>query len=94
MAEVPKPTYGSACNGCGFCCLAEPCQIATALMGWVGPCPALEHDGGRYWCGMVRHPSRYIAGHFPAADQTTVDGFVGAMFARALGIGIGCDADD
>jgi hypothetical protein len=89
----PKPALGAPCNGCGACCLAETCSIGADLLGLDGPCPALEQDAGRYWCGLVRHPARYIAAHFPAADHMAFNAFFGELVERALGIGRGCDSD-
>lgn len=82
------PGYGMPCNGCGFCCAAEPCQIAVDYAGAAeGPCPAMQFEGDRFVCGMVRNPSRYMDVP-PFADE-----IIGAMFARALGVGKGCDSD-
>ncbi len=43
-----KPEEGAPCNGCGFCCAADPCGLAV------------EFDAGRFWCGLVRNPSSYL----------------------------------
>ena len=83
-----KPEEGAPCNGCGFCCAAEPCGLAVEFLGaTAGPCPAMEFDAGRFWCGLVRNPSSYL--DMPAFG----DPVVGAIFARAVGIGRGCDSD-
>ena len=42
------------CVGCGFCCKKAPCDVARRVFGPVTQCPALEYDGKRYWCGVVR----------------------------------------
>ena len=86
-----KPSKGAACNGCGYCCAAEPCALAIEYVGAgkEGPCPALEFEGGRAWCGLVRHASRYMDLPNDWADQN-----IGEMIAAALGVGRGCDADD
>ncbi len=82
-----KPEEGAPCNGCGFCCAAEPCGLAVEFIGaTVGPCPAMEFDDGRFWCGLVRNPSSYL--DTPAFG----DHMVGAIFAQALGVGRGCDS--
>jgi hypothetical protein len=57
-----KPEFGKSCNGCGVCCVAEPCAIAQLLIpgvGSKGPCPALEWRDGRSWCGMTIRPAYY-----------------------------------
>ncbi|AWB26192.1 hypothetical protein DA075_35570 (plasmid) [Methylobacterium currus] len=86
----PKPEFGSPCNGCGFCCAAEPCGIARRFIpgcGEEGPCPAMEFEGGRFWCGMVRRPGHYLG--LPACG----DEEMGAMIGESLGTGKGCCAD-
>ncbi|MDP4027071.1 hypothetical protein Q8W71_31260 [Methylobacterium sp. NEAU 140] len=86
----PKPPVGAACNGCGFCCAAEPCGIAREYIGAgaEGPCPALEFEAGRFWCGMVRRP-----GHYLGLPHDWADAAIGATVAEALGAGRGCDAE-
>lgn len=89
-ARLPiKPALGQPCNGCGYCCAAEPCGIAREFIGAddVGPCPALEWDGARFGCGMILRPGHYLGA--PA----WADAEIGATVAEALGAGRGCDAD-
>ncbi|SFV14608.1 hypothetical protein SAMN02799631_05924 [Methylobacterium sp. 174MFSha1.1] len=86
----PKPEFGSPCNGCGFCCAAEPCGVARQFVpGAVkgAPCPAMEFEHGRFWCGMVRRPGHYLG--LPAWG----DEEMGAMIGEALGTEKGCCAD-
>ncbi|GJD66588.1 hypothetical protein MPEAHAMD_6786 [Methylobacterium frigidaeris] len=86
----PKPDFGSACNGCGFCCAAEPCGVARQFVPGAmdgAPCPAMEFEHGRFWCGMVRRPGHYLG--LPAWG----DEEMGAMIGEALGAGKGCCAD-
>lgn len=85
-----KPAVGASCNGCGYCCAAEPCQIAQE---WIQAdpeqaCPALEHEAGRFHCGMIRRPSHYLGLPNDWADEP-----LGLMIATALGAGRGCDAE-
>ncbi len=97
MPDLPigpaKPKIHSPCNGCGLCCVADACEIARA---WVpeakphAPCPALEFEGGRFWCGMVRHPFK----HSPAAAEF---GMPEAVFGKEVsetlgGVGGRCDS--
>lgn len=50
----PKPAVGAACNGCGVCCLAEPCPLGAILSRRLkGACVALQWDGARYVCGAL-----------------------------------------
>lgn len=84
-----KPDYMHPCNGCGVCCHLEPCAIAREYIPGlqVGPCAALEYEDGRFLCGMIRHPGRYMG-----LPNDWADGFIGSLFAEALGVGRGCDA--
>jgi hypothetical protein len=85
-----KPVHGSPCNGCGMCCAIEPCGIAREFIPdhpEEGPCLAMEFDTGRFVCGMIRRPGHYI--RLPDWG----DAHMGALFAKALGAGKGCDAD-
>lgn len=73
-----KPQLGSPCNGCGFCCQQEVCELGILILGSTqAPCPLLHYEGGRTWCGavMVNQP----------IQQKLMD---------ALGIGKGCCSDD
>ena len=81
------PGFGAPCNGCGFCCAAESCGLAVEFIGTTtGPCPAMEFDDGRFLCGLVRNPSKYL--DTPAFG----DHMLGAIFAQVLGVGRGCDS--
>lgn len=88
-----KPAFGSPCNGCGMCCAMEPCGLAREFIPdhpSEGPCRALEHDEGRFTCGLIRHASRYL----PDLPNDWADAHLGGIFAEALGAGQGCDSDD
>lgn len=93
-ARLPlKTAFGSPCNGCGLCCAMEPCGLAREFIPdhpEDGPCRALEHEGGRFVCGLIRHASRYL----PDLPNDWADAHLGGIFADALGAGKGCDADD
>lgn len=88
--ELPrKPRQGETCNGCGLCCAVELCGLAVELLGAGSvPCPAMEIGSGRFWCGLVRRPSRYLDTP-PIGDRA-----LGPLMRMALSIGEGCDADD
>ncbi len=75
-----KPLQGEACNGCGYCCQQEVCQLFVEVHGTKpdAPCPSLVYKDGRTYCGLVLWASPEI----------------GALFMRLLGIGRGCCADD
>ncbi|MFX1680592.1 hypothetical protein PV762_15240 [Mitsuaria sp. CC2] len=94
-AAPPKPAVGAPCNGCGVCCLAEPCPLGMLVsLKREGACRALqwsEHDG-QYRCGMLVHPTRYVG--LPTFKP---DGLVNRLIRRyarrMIAAGIGCDAD-
>jgi len=85
-----KPRFGEPCNGCGFCCIQEPCDLAREFLDCrIGPCRALEYEDGRTYCGLLRRPIHYIAG---IADNPALSGPLQARIAFTLAIGSGCDA--
>jgi Fe-S-cluster-containing hydrogenase component 2 len=76
-AAPPKPAYGASCNGCGVCCLAEPCPIGMMVSrSRTGACVALRWDGHRYRCGVL-------------ADAR---GWRARWMARWIAAGRGCDS--
>lgn len=91
-AEVPpKPALGAPCNGCGVCCLAEPCPLGM----WVsrrrtGACAALRYSEAdrRYWCGMVADPGGVTGWRHPWAVRA-----LSALARRWIAAGAGCDAE-
>ena len=88
---MDKPKWGSPCNGCGMCCKAIPCILARDLLAaFEGPCPALEFDEGRYWCGLIRNPTQHIYG---LKDKPWADGPIRAMVLETGAFGKGCDSD-
>jgi Fe-S-cluster-containing hydrogenase component 2 len=80
-AHAPaKPAPGQACNGCGVCCLAEPCPLGMLLsLKRQGPCDMLRWDASqrRYVCGAVAGRS----------------GAWAALARRWISAGRGCDSD-
>jgi hypothetical protein len=73
-----KPAWGEACNGCGVCCLAEPCPLGILVSGRLrGSCRALRWDAPqhRYRCGLMRGP-----------------GWIRRWVARRIAAGRGCDS--
>ena len=55
--EAPaKPALGVPCNGCGVCCLAEPCPVGVIVSRRRhGACKALvwSDEVGCYRCGLL-----------------------------------------
>lgn len=84
-----KPKFGEPCNGCGLCCKTELCDVAEYFFaGASAPCPALEFEDGRTWCGLVRHPSRHLSMNFNG-DEVLIP-----MILKTLPIGQGCGMPD
>ena len=79
MTMREKPLYGSPCNRCGLCCMAEPCLVAQAVLGQLeGSCRALRADGlGGYICGLLNELETQ-----PERDAARL----------VIGAGMGCDA--
>jgi hypothetical protein len=87
-ADAPlKPAPGDACNGCGVCCLAEPCPVGMLVSRRRhGACAALlwDAEAGRYTCGMLVAPARFIG----------IGGrWTQRLMRRLIASGIGCDSD-
>jgi hypothetical protein len=90
-AAPSKPAVGAACNGCGICCLVEPCPVGMLVSRRRhGACHALQWSDAqqRYLCGMVVDP----AAHLPRGMRWTA--VLWRRWARRLiAAGIGCDCD-
>lgn len=83
-----KPALGAPCNGCGVCCLAEPCPLGIVISGRrTGACAALvfSREEQRYRCGALGDPARYV-GSLAAP-------LLAALARRWISAGTGCDAD-
>ena len=56
-AAPAKPAWGSACNGCGVCCLSEPCPVGMVVsLRRRGACRALAWDeaAAHYRCTLMK----------------------------------------
>lgn len=82
--EAPaKPAWGQPCNGCGVCCLAEPCPVGMLVSRRRrGACAALRwsDEERRYRCGLV------------TGEHGCWPRFVRVLARRWIAAGIGCDA--
>ncbi len=97
--EAPaKPALGAPCNGCGVCCLAEPCPVGVIVSRRRhGACKALvwSQPDRRYFCGLLVGPG----------GEAGILGSQGAWWRRwaraawlrwarrMISAGSGCDAD-
>lgn len=90
-AAPAKPAVGAACNGCGICCLVEPCPVGMVVSRRRhGTCAALEWSDaeGRYLCGMVVAPARHLS---PLLRWSAP--LWRRWSKRLIAAGIGCDCD-
>ena len=88
------PGTGNPCNGCGLCCLAEPCPVSLELFGQSSQCPALEFDGGRFRCALMTNPGDY--GAIPEGVLSLdLDHEMAASsyYRQLIGAGMGCDSE-
>lgn len=86
----PKPAEGAPCNGCGVCCLAEPCPAGiVATRSTHGPCTLLRWDATAsiYRCGLLAGDGRPHAGRLAATVGTAWR----AIARRWIAAGRGCD---
>jgi hypothetical protein len=89
LPYLTKPVFKSPCNGCGLCCQTTLCDVAERMLPLAkAPCPALEYEGGRTWCGLVRHPSRHLGLKFDA------DFFLIGLVKKAMPLDQGCGMED
>ena len=63
-----KPAEGAPCNGCGVCCLTQPCPLGILLSGTrTGACAALRwrEVDSRYICGALAAPDAVVQSSLP-----------------------------
>lgn len=91
-AQAPaQPPTGAPCNGCGLCCLAQPCPLGMVVSRRrSGACVALRWDDRlqRYHCGMVADPGSVIGWR-----NAWVERLLRALALRWIAAGAGCDAE-
>jgi hypothetical protein len=89
----PKPALGAACNGCGICCLAEPCPVGMLVsLRRRGACRALRWSDAerRYLCGMLTDPLAVLGCRTHRAAPLAR--LISAWCRRLISAGRGCDA--
>jgi len=97
-----KPEPGAPCNGCGVCCLLEPCPLGRLLSGRRrGACVALRwlDDAHRYRCGALCAPVAVLHSVLPRRWQRWAKWLapgLAPMLAwwarRWIALGQGCDS--
>lgn len=93
----PKPRPTQPCNGCGVCCLYEPCPLGRLLSRRrQGACVALRWNGatGQYRCGAVVLPQEVLRAALPAVLRwlaPVATPGLSRLAARWIAAGQGCD---
>lgn len=93
-----KPVPGAPCNGCGMCCLAEPCPIGVVLSGrGRGACRALRWNAETctYQCGAVVQAESVLQASLPQTLGFLVPWLAGGLrrlAPRWIAAGKGCDS--
>lgn len=97
--EAPaKPGVGAPCNGCGVCCLVEPCPLGVLLSRRRrGTCRALRWnvDLRLYQCGAVVAAADVLQQALPAGWgvlRRLLAPALPAMALRWIAAGAGCDS--
>jgi len=93
-----KVPVGAACNGCGVCCLFEPCPLGMLISrGRTGACSALRWDDTltQYRCGAIVAPQDVLVQSLPRVTRWLA--IVLVPLLRRLGLrwiaaGSGCDS--
>lgn len=88
-AAPPKPVVGMPCNGCGVCCLIEPCPLGAVLTARRhGACVALRwKDEGQYYrCGVVTDSEDVLRKFLPCLAR-----LLARLAGRWIAAGTGCD---
>jgi hypothetical protein len=86
-----KPAWGQPCNGCGVCCLQEPCPVGVLLSRRrSGACDALRWSdpARRYHCGLLSTPEEVL----PRALRP-FSAWISRRARRWIAAGVGCDCD-
>ena len=93
-----KVAEGLACNGCGACCLFEPCPLGVVLSGTrFGACAALRWQDvpGQYRCGALAAPGDVLAPSLPRGTRwlaPLLAPLLRRWGARWIAAGTGCDS--
>lgn len=100
LAQAPaKPALGAPCNGCGVCCLLEPCPLGVVLSGTThGRCHALRWDACAlmYRCGAITLPQEVLVERLPqllSGAASRLARVLSVLAVRWVAAGKGCDCD-
>lgn len=94
----PKPVTGAPCNGCGVCCLLEPCPLGVLLSGRrEGACVAVRWQAvvQQYRCGALSAPLEILQDALPRTLWPVLP-WLAPLLARLakrwIAVGQGCDS--
>jgi hypothetical protein len=93
-----KPALGAPCNGCGVCCLLEPCPLGVVLSGRrQGACVAVRWQGDQhqYRCGALMAPADVLAAALPRPLKSWgpwLAPSLARLANRWIAVGQGCDS--
>lgn len=93
-----KPAPGAPCNGCGVCCLLEPCPLGVVLSGRRhGACVALRwhSDGHHYRCGALSASLEVLQRVLPRPMWRLAPWLspsLARLAKRWIAVGQGCDS--
>jgi hypothetical protein len=93
-----KPALGRVCNGCGLCCLAEPCPLGMVLSAKrEGACVALRwnEEAQHYRCGVVVDTREALGSALRPSLRWLVPVLawpLGGLAQRWISAGSGCDS--
>lgn len=85
-----QPAEGTPCNGCGVCCLAEPCPLGRLISRRRhGACDALRWDETQslYRCGAISDADSVLGPRWAWAAP-----LLRKLARRWIAAGVGCDA--
>lgn len=93
-----KPAPGAPCNGCGVCCLLEPCPLGVLLSRRrQGACVAVRWSESlhQYRCGALSAPQEVLHSVMPNALSALVPALSRALrlvAGRWIAVDQGCDS--
>ncbi|WP_114969116.1 hypothetical protein [Rhodoferax ferrireducens] len=93
-----KPATGAPCNGCGVCCLLEPCPLGVLLSGRRrGACVAVRWrvEARQYRCGALSEPVDVLQHVLPKPMRRLVPHLapgLARLAKRWIAVGQGCDS--
>ena len=93
-----KPVPGAPCNGCGVCCLLEPCPLGVVLSGRRrGACIAVRwhSEAHQYRCGALSAPADVLQNVLPRPLRrlaSLLSPGLARLAKRWIAVGQGCDS--